>query len=257
MRPGVNTQLEEAADALLKESLEGVFSHEAKSDILTPWKDYDRHRREIYPAEQPERHLRLGMIRRVANRGRPDLNSRDGEASFARHRTASSNVWAWDAAETARRGTITLEEFKRREGVKPEDPPRLAEPSGDLLYCIGAERGHTVLDVQILRELFRQLQQWYSIYESDQVDVITGPNGEQYCLWDVEYLYKQLWRLPKRQREAIELYLVQNMREADAAVAMGVSATNPIGIYATVGLGKIIDMIENGDLPRFGSETHV
>jgi len=114
-----------------------------------------------------------------------------------------------------------------------------------------------MLDVQILRELFRQLQQWYSIYESDQVDVITGPNGEQYCLWDVEYLYKQLWRLPKRQREAIELYLVQNMREADAAVAMGVSATNPIGIYATVGLGKIIDMIAAGTLPRFGSETRV
>ncbi len=112
-----------------------------------------------------------------------------------------------------------------------------------------------MLDVQTLRELFRQLQAWHSIYESDQVDVITGPEGEQYCLWDLDYLYGQLHRLPRRQREAIELYLVQNMREADAAVAMGVSATNPIGIYATVGLGKIIDMIEAGELPRFGNST--
>jgi Sigma-70, region 4 len=109
------------------------------------------------------------------------------------------------------------------------------------------------LDVAILRELFRQLQQWHSIYESDGIDTITGPHGEEVCLWDVDYLYSQLHRLPKRQREAIELYLVQNMREADAAVAMGVSATNPIGIYATVGLGKLVDMINAGELPRFSN----
>lgn len=112
-----------------------------------------------------------------------------------------------------------------------------------------------MLTVQILRELFRQLQAWRSIYESDGIDVITGPGGEEYCLWDVDYLYGELYRLPKRQREAIQLYLVENMREADAAVAMGVSATNPIGIYATVGLSKLIDMIDNGDLPRYGSEV--
>jgi hypothetical protein len=108
-----------------------------------------------------------------------------------------------------------------------------------------------VLDVKTLRELFRQLQAWHSIYESDGVDVITGDLGVQICLWDIDYLYTQLYRLPKRQHEAIELYLVQNMREADAAVAMGVSETNPIGIYATVGLTKLIDMIDAGELPRF------
>jgi hypothetical protein len=109
------------------------------------------------------------------------------------------------------------------------------------------------LDVTTLREFFRQLQQWRSIYESDGVDTIRGPGGEEYCLWDIDYLESQLYRLPKRQREAIILYLIDNMREADAAVAMGVSATNPIGIYATVGLGKLIDMINNGELPRFGN----
>lgn len=255
MIPGVNAQLEEASDALLKESLEGVFSQQAKSDILTPWKLADRSRREILNPE-PERHLRLGMARRVSNRGRPDLNSRDGNASFARHRTASSNAWAWDAAETARSGTITLEEFKRREVAKQEDHPELANHHTDLLYYIGAERSFAMLDVTTLRELFRQLQAWRSIYESDGVDVITGPEGEQYCLWDVDYLESQLYRLPKRQHEAIKLYLIDNMREADAAVAMGVSATNPIGIYATVGLSKLVAMIDNGELPRFGSEPN-
>lgn len=73
-------------------------------------------------------------------------------------------------------------------------------------------------------------------------------------MWDVDYLESQLYRLPKRQREAIILYLINNMREADAAVAMGVSATNPIGIYATVGLQKLVDMIDRGDLSRFGKE---
>ena len=50
MHFGRHVALEEAADALIKKSLEGVFSHQAKSDILTPWKDADRHRREVYTA---------------------------------------------------------------------------------------------------------------------------------------------------------------------------------------------------------------
>ena len=107
------------------------------------------------------------------------------------------------------------------------------------------------LDVRTLRECFRQLQQWRSFYESDGVDTINTPEGDEISLWDIDYLYNQLHRLPKRQREAIELYLVQNMRESDAAVAMGVSPTNPVGIYATVGLNKLVEMIESGLLPRF------
>jgi DNA-directed RNA polymerase specialized sigma24 family protein len=109
-----------------------------------------------------------------------------------------------------------------------------------------------VLDVKTLREIFRQLQAWRSIYESDQVDTITGPGGEEICLWDIEYLYSQLYRIPRRQREAIELYLVDNLKESDAAIAMGLKDTNPVGIYASVGLEKLIDMINAGELPRFG-----
>ena len=103
----------------------------------------------------------------------------------------------------------------------------------------------------MLRELFRYFQEWNSLYEAEGIDTLTGTNGDQYSLWDLKYLYENLWRLPKRQHQAIELYLVQNMREADAAVTMGVAVTNPIGIYATVGLNKLIDMIDAGLLPKY------
>lgn len=82
--------LEDAADALIKESLKGVFSHKEKSDILTPWKSSDRHRREVYVSVGfPDASVRKGMFHRVANRSRPDLNSRDG---LARSNRISSSL---------------------------------------------------------------------------------------------------------------------------------------------------------------------
>ena len=274
MRTGTNLALEEEADRLIKESLSGVYSHKEKSDILTPWKAKERLRREVYikGSSNPEgryplvplnsgvaeRHIRLGMFHRAANRARPDLNARDGLASFTRHRTYVHNAWDAGLVTTVfevRGPTITLEHFKREEVRAQLDIAPIQE---NVLYCkefiSGVKKGRTpvsILDVRTLRELFRQLQQWRSIYESDGVDTITGPAGEQICLWDIEYLYGELHRLPKRQHESIELYLVQNMRESDAAVAMGVSATNPIGIYATEGLKKLVSLIDSGALPRF------
>jgi DNA-directed RNA polymerase specialized sigma24 family protein len=107
------------------------------------------------------------------------------------------------------------------------------------------------LTVGVLRELLRNLQQWRSLYESEGVDTLTGPDGRGYSLHDLEYLYSNLSRLPKRQAQAITLYLVQGMREVDAAVAMGLSPSNPIGIYASVGLKRLLGMIEEGQLPRW------
>jgi hypothetical protein len=90
MKYGVHRALEDAADALIKESLEGVFSHKEKSDILTPWKQADRLRREVYTAVGvPDASVRKGMFHRVANRSRPDLNSRDG---LARSNRISSSL---------------------------------------------------------------------------------------------------------------------------------------------------------------------
>lgn len=107
------------------------------------------------------------------------------------------------------------------------------------------------LSVTVLRELFRNLQAWRAAFETDGIETITDPDGNDWCLWDIEYLYSQIHRLSPRQREAIQLCLVENVKEVDAARLMGVSETNPVAMYATLGLKKLIELVGKGDLPRF------
>lgn len=107
------------------------------------------------------------------------------------------------------------------------------------------------LSVSLLRSLFRNLQAFRSVFESDGIDVLIGPDGTEWCLHDLEYLYGQLPVLPPRQRQAIELCLVRNIKESDAAVMMGVSPNNPVCAYASSGLTKLIGMIQSGYFPRF------
>lgn len=99
------------------------------------------------------------------------------------------------------------------------------------------------LDVATLRELLRNLQVFRSYHESDGLDTIRDHNGNEWCLWDIEYLYAQRSRLSPRQSEAIELCLFQNMTERAAAVSMGVSPTNPVAMYATDGLRKLVALV--------------
>jgi len=103
-----------------------------------------------------------------------------------------------------------------------------------------------------LRELFRYLQDFRAVYEATGLDEIRTPYGNNWSLWDLEYLYQasQLHLTP-RQKQAISLCLVHNMRERDAAEAMGVSPTNPVMMYATLGIRRLLDMISNGDLDFF------
>lgn len=78
---GVHPHLEQAANDLIYESLQGVNSQSAKSDILTPWKEQDRSRREVLTASGfPDAQIRRGMYHRAANKSRPYLNSREGIA---------------------------------------------------------------------------------------------------------------------------------------------------------------------------------
>lgn len=80
-RAGVNVDLEEVADELLRQSLVGVTSHEAKRDVLTPWKKRDRLRREVFNSTGvADPSVRRGMYHRSANPDYPELNSRDGVA---------------------------------------------------------------------------------------------------------------------------------------------------------------------------------
>lgn len=90
LRRGVHRPLEDEANRLIRESLKGVTKHSEKSDLLTPWKDAERHRREVYPLSGvADPAIRRGMFNRVANPSRPELNSRDGIARARQGVTAS------------------------------------------------------------------------------------------------------------------------------------------------------------------------
>jgi len=80
LHSGVHQQLDDAATELIRQSLEGVTSMSEKSDILTPWKDADRKRREVYSEEGiPDGALRRGMYHRAWNSLYPHLNGADGK----------------------------------------------------------------------------------------------------------------------------------------------------------------------------------
>jgi hypothetical protein len=90
MRFGVHKPLEDEADRIIRESLAGVNSHSAKSDILTAWKYQDRIRREVLTRDgSPDPAVRKGMFHRRINSSRPELNSRDG---VARARSISGSL---------------------------------------------------------------------------------------------------------------------------------------------------------------------
>ena len=97
----------------------------------------------------------------------------------------------------------------------------------------------------------RHLQAWQSLYETDNIDTITGPDGSIYHLTDIQYLYGCRTLLSPRQRQSIELCLYENVKEKDATFIMGVSVTNPVAMYATDGLSRLCTMIAAGELPRF------
>lgn len=79
LRNGTCKELEAQADELIRQSLAGVTSREAKSDILTPWKQQDRWDHEVYPASGiADPAVRRGQFSRIWNRKYPHLNSRDG-----------------------------------------------------------------------------------------------------------------------------------------------------------------------------------
>lgn len=123
--------------------------------------------------------------------------------------------------------------------------------------------------VETLRKLFRHYLQFKSLYESDGQCEITAPNGAVWSLFDIQYLYEVAMRrptgnkeydrlhpcLPIRQQQAIELFLVLNMPEDEAAEMMGLSRTNPVGMYATSGLTKLLKFLDEGHLPRFTPDS--
>lgn len=106
------------------------------------------------------------------------------------------------------------------------------------------------LTVETLREMFRHLQAWHSLYEAEGIDVLSGPDGEEWSLWDIDVLYEMSQHyLSVRQRQAIKLCLYENLSEARAARAMGTDESNPVTMYASSGLETLVHLYRVGMLP--------
>lgn len=113
------------------------------------------------------------------------------------------------------------------------------------------------VDVDTLRRLFRNLEDFHILVQETGIYVIPGEvEGEEWSYFDLRYLFDESQiRLPVRQAQAIRFFLVGQQREEDVAVMMGLKPTNPIGMYATTGLTRIVSWIEEGELPRYKAEA--
>lgn len=107
--------------------------------------------------------------------------------------------------------------------------------------------------INVLRSLLRNLINFRILYESDNIDELRDQTGRSWSLWDLEDLYKVAVTtdsLPLRQRQAIELFLVQNLSEDRVAELMGIKKSNPCGMYASSGLVKLLKMMDDGSIPN-------
>ncbi|THA72463.1 hypothetical protein E6R60_26390 [Streptomyces sp. A0642] len=111
------------------------------------------------------------------------------------------------------------------------------------------------IPVRILRELFRNFQAWNALYEAEGKETLKGPDGTEYCIHDIARLYSEAvsgrgekgkYLLSPRQREAIQLFLIENRPEREVARIMGVSEDNPVASYATQGMVRLNDLIAAG-----------
>ena len=76
IRRGVHKELEEMADSLIFAVTSKTTKHSEKSDVLTPWKEIDRRKREVYTSEgTPDGSLRKGIFGRSLNPAAHHLNS--------------------------------------------------------------------------------------------------------------------------------------------------------------------------------------
>lgn len=115
LRHGVYSLLEDKATELILASLEGTTSREEKSDILTPWKEKHRAKREILTSTGvADPSVRRGQFTRAWNPDRPQLNSRDCPTQPVKMSSS------WDPEEGAVTGSLSSE-MSAVYGVERED----------------------------------------------------------------------------------------------------------------------------------------
>jgi hypothetical protein len=95
LRSGVHLALEEAADELIRQDLKRHTRH-SDNDVLTPWKEMSRRKREVYVASGvPDPAVRRGCFHRSVNSARPELNSREGIAPPRHSGTVGDSPEDW------------------------------------------------------------------------------------------------------------------------------------------------------------------
>lgn len=108
------------------------------------------------------------------------------------------------------------------------------------------------------RELIRNLQHWRSLYEAMEApDILMASDTRSYSLWDVQVFYEARTIVPDRMQQSIQFCLYENMKERDAAVRMGIAPSNPVSVYATIGLTTMLAKATSGELPGYAIEPHV
>lgn len=106
--------------------------------------------------------------------------------------------------------------------------------------------------VTVHRELIRNLQHWRALYEADEApDVLTAGDGVEYCLWDVEKFYAARRSLPERQQMTIQMNLYEDRSEKDCAKEMGIGLNNPVAMYGTVGLTRLLAKAVSGEIEGY------
>lgn len=84
------------------------------------------------------------------------------------------------------------------------------------------------------------MQEFEALLQTEGIDTVTGPDGTGYSVFDLRRLYEIREKVLSPQRaKAIEMFLYEDMREQDAALAMGLSRETPVAIYATQGLKQL------------------
>jgi hypothetical protein len=70
---------------------------------------------------------------------------------------------------------------------------------------------------ETLRELLRNLQHWRGLFEDEGTSTLTAPDGEVFCLQDLQDLYDHRHALPSLQAQAVELCLYHDMLDEHVA----------------------------------------
>ena len=128
-----------------------------------------------------------------------------------------------------------------------EGLPEEGQPGGQ-----STSKGRSMegFSADVLREMFRNLQAWESLYEAEGVDVLVSPEGTAWSLWDVKMLYEMSqYYLPVRHAQAIRYCLYHNLSEAQASKEMGAAELMPVSMYASSGLETLVHWSRVGMLP--------